>query len=197
MNINRVAPLVALGTVVLLLPLFSPPARADPMRDARQELSRVRSMIERELRARPEMQEATAEWIDLRREYQALRKAVIAELTRDATYLAARDEMWQTQDALDALFHKYRNGIAPQDQVHAMSFRILELGGTLSRMEQDTLSRHHDLLLARRAYLESARRLAQLHRELREDVRSDPRFREALGNLLELQGRSIRVPTRP
>lgn len=163
-------------------------AGADARGEARAELTRVRIAIERELRARPEMQEAKLEWVGLRREYEALRRLVVNDLNADSVYLGTRQELWQTQDALNALADEYRNGIIPRERNHAMSLKILELRLKLSRIEQAALAKHHDTMLARQAYLAAAKRLAQLHRELREDVRSDPRFEAALGQLLELRG---------
>ena len=175
----------------------APAARADQLHDARAELMRVRIMVERELRSRPEMLEAKTEWVTLRRDYAALRRSVVEALNNNAEYVSTRAQMWRTQDEIDAIQAHYRNGVAPVATLDKLARQVLEDRLKLAELERQTLERHADVLLAREAYLAAGKRLAQLHREIKEEIRTDPRFEAALQQVLELRGGRPRSPYAP
>ncbi len=147
------------------------------------ELTRIKAEITRELRARPEMQQARQDWLNVRDEYRLLRQRVVHTLTRDSAYLATRAELWKTEDELAALANHYRNGVIPQQRLETLAKRILELRGILGRMEADVIARQQDVIAAKQAYLDAARRLGELNREIKDLVRADPRFQQALANV--------------
>lgn len=169
------------GLIAMTLAILPVPANAQS--SPRNELNRVRLQIQRELRARPEMLQAKNDWIELRRDYQLLRRAVVGSLNRDSDYLSVRAQMWRIEDELAELSDYYRNGIAPADQVFALASRILELRLELTRMESDAVARHSEAMAAREAYVQAGRRLLELNRGIRDLVRSDPRFQDALARL--------------
>lgn len=173
---------VAIGLGCLLLVIYSLPGQASAQ-SARSELHRVRQQIQQELRSRPEVMQARQAWTDAVQQYNALRKAVVAQLNRDAEYLRIRAEMWKLEDELTALAHQYRYGIPPADRVFALATAILELQKQLSAIEDAVISQHHELLAAREAYEAARARLAQVNRDLRERLRNDPRFQGALSQL--------------
>lgn len=166
------------ATVMLLL-LSVPREAFGDTRESRRELNRVRIEIERELRARPEMQEAKQEWVERRGEYNELRRAVVGALLADSRYLSLRAEMWALQDELDALRARSANGVAPMDEVNRLSLDIMDLGAYLSVLERRALEQHQSAMEAREAYIAAGRRLLELHRGIAEAVQQDPRFRNA------------------
>lgn len=166
------------ATVMLLL-LSVPREAFGDTRESRRELNRVRIEIERELRARPEMQEAKQEWVERRGEYNELRRAVVGALLADSRYLSLRAEMWALQDELDALRARSANGVAPMDEVNRLSLDIMDLGAYLSVLERRALEQHQAAMEAREAYIAAGRRLLELHRGIAEAVQQDPRFRNA------------------
>jgi hypothetical protein len=174
--------LIVTGIALLCWPSFA------SAQTPRQELRRVKQQIAQELRSRPEVLQARQDWIDLRLEYQALRRAVVAELSADSVYLAERAKLWATEDELAALADHYRNGVIPADRVQELSKRILEIRLVLGRMEQAVLKKHQGAEDARKAYIAAARRLLELNREMKDLLRSDPRFQEALARFQASQG---------
>ncbi len=131
------------------------------------------------------MVQARQDWIDLRLEYQALRRSVVADLTSDSDYLATRAKLWEAEDELAALADRYRNGVRPADQVAELSRRILDIRLVLGGMEQAAMKRHQAAADAKKAYLAAARRLLELNREMNDLLRSDPRFQEALARFID------------
>lgn len=176
------ARLVLAGLSFALLYALATPAAAQ---NPRAELTKVKAQIKLELRSRPEVIQARQNWIDLRLEYHALRRAVVAELSVDSDYLATRAKLWEVEDELAALSDHYRNGIRPADKVLSLSNEILDLRIILGRMEQAVLQKHQDAAEAKKAYLAAARHLLELNREMKDLLRSDPRFQQALANFIQ------------
>lgn len=174
--------LVALGVALLSWPA------AASAQTPRQELRRIKQQIAQELRSRPEVIQARQDWIDLRLEYQALRRAVVAELSADSVYLAERAKLWDAEDELAALADHYRNGVIPADKVQDLSTRILDIRLVLGRMEQAVLRKHQGAEDARKAYIAAARRLLEINREMKDLLRSDPRFQEAMARFQASNG---------
>lgn len=175
----RAASLLAI-LVVALVGLLPTEARAQ---NAQRDLARLRAQIQQELRARPEMRAALEEWQRARTEYEGLKRAVTYELSRDSAYLALRGEMWAAEDELAALQHYYRNGVVPMDQVLELAQRILDLRTQMSLLELEAIARQGELQEAREAYIDAARRVAELRREAVDLLRADPRFQRALDRL--------------
>ena len=90
-----------------------------------------------------------------------------------------RAEMWALQDELAGLRRSAGAGPVPQDEVHRLSLDIMDLGAYLTVLEARALEQHRTALEAREAYLAAGRRLLQLHRDLSDAIRADPRFVEA------------------
>lgn len=177
----RLSLVLAALAFALLCGLATPAAAQSP----RAELAKVKAQIKLELRSRPEVIQARQDWIDLRLEYQALRRAVVADLSSDSVYLATRARLWEVEDELAALSDHYRNGVRPADKVLSLSNEILSLRLVLGRMEQAVLKKHQDAEEARKAYLAAARHLLEINREMNDLLRSDPRFQQALARFID------------
>jgi hypothetical protein len=181
---RRIVSLLAFTVVIVLWAL---PTQA-LAQNARRDLARLRVQIQQELRARPEVRAVIDEWDRARTDYVAVKRAVTYELTRDSTYLALRADMWAAEDELEALHHRYRNGVVPIEQVRALAQRILDLRRQMSQLELEAIARHGKLIEAREAYVAAGRRLVEMRREMGQLLRADPRFQQALDRLRSTGG---------
>lgn len=155
------------------------PGRASAQ-SGRSDLTRIRQQIQAELRSRPEVVQARQDWLERQLEYRVLRRAVVNDLNSDGQYLRLRTQMWKLEDELASLAHQYRHGVVPAEQVQELAQQILLLRMQLTRLESQAIERHRDVLEAREAYVAAGRRLVELHRQMQDLLRSDPRFQRAL-----------------
>ncbi len=173
---NRIR--IALIACVLCLAL---PAAASANVSARNELLRIRDQIENELRNSPEMRRAVLDARDARREYVLARRAATAALEKDSDYLASRLESDQLQEELDAIYHRYRYGVAPIERTHPLAKRILAIRSEATEMRAEAMIQHVATQETRARFVEAGRRLAALRRSIPDAIRRDPRFQRLRG----------------
>ena len=145
----------------------------------RSELLRVHWQVERELRERPEMREATAEVARLRAEYAAARSAVRAELWSEGEFLRLVAEADELQGRIDAIHHRHRYGRSPAGPVGELAARVFELRSLARAMLAEALANDPDVEAAREAFQRAGRRLTDLNRRIPDQIRMDARFRAA------------------
>ncbi len=148
--------------------------------DPRRELLRIRLTIERELRNSPDMLDALKNVADARLEYGEHRKIALSRLEMDSDYRRARVEADEVQAKLDAVYHQYRYGVAPQNVTHPLARQILDLRGVMSNREHEALIQDIATQETRAIFLDAARAVIELRRRIPQAIRNDPRFRHAL-----------------